>query len=281
MAKIIQNSTGALVYHLKDGSGFYVQADFIEVAILNPEGATIRVGYPSYLGSGCYQYVLQATETGLAGRYEAHWHAKRDTADITDIEVFDIVRSDAEYMISVADVKEFTGTAEPEALIRQLIYAFQGYAENYCPVKFQPTGVIDERHSGDNTRTLFLDNYPILDITKIDVYGQYVIPERNLTAGITEGFILDFKSGLCELTAQYQFLKGNQNVLISYTYGYDIIPADLKMAALEWVSFKLRHKDSLGLKGEGLGPYKVEYDGSYISSNIKDVLDNYRRGFGV
>ncbi|MBU0579487.1 hypothetical protein KJ628_05995 [Patescibacteria group bacterium] len=281
MAKIIQKSTGALIYRLKDGIGNYSQADWIEVKIIDPNNTTIKVATPHYLGSGVYQYVLETTMTVQAGRYEAHWQAKKDTADITDIEIFDVVRSDAEYMVSVADVQEFTGSVEPESLIRQLIFAFQGFAENYCQVKFRPTGIIDERHSGDNTRTLLVGNYPLLDITKVEVYGQFVIPERNLNAGTIEGFVADFDTGLIELTSSYMFYKGSNNVLISYCYGYDNIPADLKMAAMEWVSFKLRHRDSLGLKGEGLGPYKVEYDDSYIPNNIKDVLNNYKRGFGV
>jgi hypothetical protein len=148
-------------------------------------------------------------------------------------------------------------------------------------VKFRPTGIINERYNGDGSRVLFLKNYPLLDISKVEVVDNCIIPERDLTTGVTEGFILDYDSGRLDLTDKYYFNKGLGNVLVNYIYGYDEIPGDLRQVAMEWIGFKLQHKNSLGLKGESLGPYSVTFNDKYIPDNIKDVLDNYRRGFGV
>ncbi|MBU0650243.1 hypothetical protein KKG63_03570 [Patescibacteria group bacterium] len=282
MAKIIQKSTGALLYHFQDQEGNYAQADSIDLKIYDPDGILIKE-YPSpnYVGSGVYQYVMDTTLTVKAGRYEAHWHTIKDQAEMTDIEYFDVVKSEGEYLVSLADVQEFTGITGQDSLMRQLIFAFQGFAEKYCQIKFKPIGIVDERHNGDNTRTLYLKGWPMLDISKVEVKDYYVIPERSLNEGITQGFIADFDTSLIELTSDYIFIAGQGNVLVTYIYGYDEIPADLKMVTLEWISLKLKNKDSLGLKSEGLGPYSKTYDASYIPENIRSILDQYRRGFGV
>jgi hypothetical protein len=282
MAKILQNSTGALVYHFQTAGGDYAVPDFIELKIFDPDGIEIEhFKNPPYMGSGVYQYILSPQQTKKCGRYEAHWHTRKQLADIVDIEYFDVVRVEDEYIVGVHDVKEFLDIDQKDEsqdkLIRQLIFAFQGIAEKYCNRPLKPTGVIDERHDGDGSRELLLHHYPILDISKVEVVGVYIIPERNLRQGYSEGFIAEFDTGIITLTDKYIFPKGQGNILVSYIHGYDEIPYDLREVALEWIATKLEDRKSLNIKSERLGPYTVTYDTDFVPKNVLSVLERYKK----
>lgn len=287
MAKILQNSTGALTYLYQDESGMWADPDLIEVTIYDPDKViTISKAEPSYLGYGVYQYVLAANVTSKPGRYEAHWHTIKHITDITDIEYFDVVKIEDEYIITVDDVIEYIGDSTlNREFIRQLIFAFQHLAESYCSRQFKPTGIVNDRYNGDGSRKLILKNYPLLDISKLTIIEEngtfQYITERDVDHDKPEGFIAEFNEGIIYLTSKYKFLRGIENILVNYIYGYDEIPEDLKLIALEWISFKVSHRDSIGIESESLGPYRVSFDKDYLSISCKQVLNAYKRTGGL
>jgi len=284
MAKVLQNSTGALVYCYHDESGMWAMPEVIKVSILDPNKNIIVANEtPTYLGYGLYQWVLLKELTSSPGRYEAHWYTKKYLSEIIDIEYFDVVKVENEYLVTVEDIIEYTGQELNKDFIRQIIFAFQNILESYCNRQFKPTGVVNEVYSGDGSRILLLNNYPLLDVSKVGIVQPdgtiMYIPERDVIHDKSEGFIADFDKGTVELTSRYSFIKGTKNILVSYIYGFDEIPDDLKLIAKEWISFKLEHKDSIGIDSESLGPYRVSFSKEYLPQHCKQVMDTYKRKY--
>jgi len=161
-------------------------------------------------------------------------------------------------LTTTASVKEYMKLSDAEYnanlnLIISLINSATRYIESFCGRRFKETIYTDELHDGDGTTILDLPNYPLTAIASI--YRTYDVGTDELYDSTyykryeDEGYVYR-KAG---------WFKGKQNIKITYTAGYDPIPADLEELCNAMVAFKYDAAARTGIKSEKIGKYAITY----------------------
>jgi hypothetical protein len=84
--------------------------------------------------------------------------------------------------------------------------------------------------NGSGGQILVLPDRPVTAVASVSVDG-YAVPASS--SPLVDGFVFDDK--FIYLRGSHSFSPGFQNVAVSYTAGYSIIPADIAQACLDWV----------------------------------------------
>jgi hypothetical protein len=136
----------------------------------------------------------------------------------------------------------------------------------YC----DSTGEIEitEYHSGKDNQYIFLDVYPIKEITSIkeDVSREF---GDDSTADV-DTYTIDSASGMIE--SDTYFGKGNRNIQVVYKGGYTqaTIPKDLVQVCIEIAALLYKGKDTVGVSSKSFS------DGS--AAFFIDKLTPFSRG---
>jgi len=149
-------------------------------------------------------------------------------------------------------------TSEDE-LFQMLISAVTKKIENICDRNFEKSSYI-EYQSGFDTNFINLDQFPINNITRIDIMQSWDTVGSEVTI-----YDIDYDSGA--IYSQTVFPTGERNIKIEYNAGYDFdsIPEDLNLICVkEVVNEKNRTKRRGNFKSEKLGAY------SYTVSDIAE-----------
>lgn len=141
------------------------------------------------------------------------------------------------------------------------------FCEMVTKQSFTSSSTVTEFYSGNGENTLILDRRPIIEVTDI----RYVLGGQNL-AVLNLSNIEQIRSlGILKAKRNYEetyylpvFAKGNNNLKVTYTYGYTNLPNDLKMAVIMLVC-----SNALGMIGARTG------GGSSLS------MQSYSRNFGA
>lgn len=173
------------------------------------------------------------------------------------------------------EIKEFDGTLAEGDLdsIRAVINRMSVMFENYCNRKFV-SQTFTEYYNGTGDRYLYLDNYPVTEITSVHEDPDWDWGSDELIES-TEYRIID------DMGIVYQsiFPKGHQNIKVIYTAGYTTVPEDLKQVCIEEVirAFKKKNRiDQLLItKEDGTSNYFFDT----LLPKTKLVLDMYRKKF--
>jgi hypothetical protein len=78
------------------------------------------------------------------------------------------------------------------------------------------------------------------------------------------------------LLCGYCFTRGQQNVVLVYTAGYEATPADIEQAVLEIVALKFKERERIGVSSETLAGQTISFFRN-VSSDTMSVIDSYRR----
>jgi hypothetical protein len=75
----------------------------------------------------------------------------------------------------------------------------------------------------------------------------------------------------------YKFSRGQQNIQITYTGGYNPVPNDWKQAHIEFVAYKYKQKDRIGVTNITTGGITTTaYIKSDVPPEVQIVMDRYR-----
>jgi hypothetical protein len=118
----------------------------------------------------------------------------------------------------------------------------------------------DEEYCGDGSRFLKLRHLPVLAVSEVKVDGETVAADEYELV----------KSRMLEYPEEDEYRPrlrtyglvwpvGTNNVLVSYTYGYEAVPAVVKMATIQLAAMWYRRDGSEHLGSEGLGGRSVSY----------------------
>lgn len=119
------------------------------------------------------------------------------------------------YKINVAVLDDFWSDTV-ESMIRSYVRA---------PYLGLPEVSITEKHSGDNTPVLSLNNPPATSIASVDIKGAVVDSNR-----------YDFVSTAVALTDGTTFPKGILNIGVTYTTGGGEVPPKVSLAAATMIA---------------------------------------------
>lgn len=127
-----------------------------------------------------------------------------------------------------------------DSRIEMLINACSSAIENFCRRTFNTTLYTDEEYDGNNTRYINLENYPVSSISQVTVNGvvissdQYKVKSKTGVLARIGPYPNTF-TGLSMSRFNTVWNRGDANILVTYTAGYDVIPPDLEQACILYV----------------------------------------------
>lgn len=180
-------------------------------------------------------------------------------------------------LVTLERVKTYLEIANTETaqdvLLQDLIMRIGTWAERYCDRSFAKATYTEQR-DGDGTATLLVRQWPLLSVTSL--YDDPIRVFGAATQIAAADFALYSNQGMIRLDGLV-FSAGIQNVKITYEAGYADIPEDLQQALIELVADRFRNKENQGIRSLAIGSYRVDYGEEELPSEIKGVLDGYRR----
>jgi len=165
-----------------------------------------------------------------------------------------------------------TDTAS-DVLLQDLIARIGAWAERYCDRTFAKATYTEQR-DGDGTDTLLVRQWPFLSVASL--YDDPLRVFGAATQIAAADFAIYANQGMIRLDGRV-FSVGIQNVKVTYEAGYADIPEDLQQAVVELVADRFRNKENQGIRSLAIGSYRVDYGEEELPSEIRGVLDGYRR----
>lgn len=168
------------------------------------------------------------------------------------------------------------------------------WIQSYCNRPFAPK-TYEWRFdgwSGWNGAYIMLPKYPVLEVSSVIEYwgisGPHILTESTPTSQV-DGYQLVPDSGRITRVfpgnVQKPFFPGSRNIQITWTAGFNPIPPEVRIAALEMSSYWIRNtqQTSTGARaGAGAG---ADYDApstqqpmlwAGVPDRIRSLLDAYR-----
>lgn len=181
-------------------------------------------------------------------------------------------------LITLAEYKAYAGLNTPnqDAQINAIIPGVCAYVETYCNRRFKYflTDTITEVFSGKNY-PIQLKYYPVTGIVSFDVSLDY----GATTSALIEytDWVVDLEEGSIVSIAE-PFTPGINKYHVTYNYGYEVLPDDLKLAILDLVKYYMRNDMAVhSNKAPGTTNVQLDYQtNAAIPAHIRRILDLYR-----
>jgi len=165
------------------------------------------------------------------------------------------------------------------------ITSAEQYIDNYCQRTFSDEGAATKTYDGNGTSELLVDD--IYSLSKIeiedndgniqwtvDTEGDYYLYPSNETPKL--------KIELDPTNTPY-FQRGQQNIKIKASWGYQSVPSDIQLAATKLVAGIIEDKNESEagkVDSESIGDYKISYkdlSGAAEEMDVKSILQKYRK----
>lgn len=191
----------------------------------------------------------------------------------------------------LADLKSFLGisgsTTTHDDLLENLINGASGFIEAYTNRRLKSTSydkdVATDRkftwYDGDNTKSLFLREYPITAVSAVTMSGATISAASATDYYGSTGYVIRHDRG--SLFYGNYWEAGVQNIRVSYTAGYlatDREWFELQELCRSFVAWVFNNRTHLGFKSERLMNY------TYTLADVRKVggqhlatLNRYRR----
>lgn len=121
-----------------------------------------------------------------------------------------------------------------------------------------------------------LKETPLLAVKSVEFsedYGATYLPLTEFTE-----YVVDTETDQVNIIPlQYQTYKRVNAFRVTYNAGYEILPADLKLAVMDLVNYYIRHESALHTnKNVGANSVQIEYvTNTALPAHIRRILDLY------
>lgn len=185
-------------------------------------------------------------------------------------------------LATIAQIKEFLNISSVtyDTFATNLLARASAFIEMQCSRVFAETEY-KELYDGNGGCELFLDNYPIISLTKFS--EDYDIATATINDDIDVATILLQKdTGLISPT-DFTISKGIRNIYVEYKAGYATIPADVQQVCIELCARKFKESDvnpaggRIGVTAKSVMSENVTFSFSDMSAMHKDILKAYKR----
>lgn len=178
-------------------------------------------------------------------------------------------------MITLEEFKKYVSiTADTlDDELTKIVNSAIASVESECNRKFLETE-FTEIYTGNGRAWLYLRNYPIVSVQKIEVSEGSGWEEYERTS-----IVIDENKIFYEDKTVFPF---DSKVRVTYTAGYESVPEDLKSVCLERAKILFDHsglegaKNNLGVQSQVEGGL-VGITTSYKAPDHSSVIDKYRR----
>lgn len=192
-------------------------------------------------------------------------------------------------LCQLQDVKTYLGitVATTDNVLTALVQNASAFIESYCNRVFEQTAYVETRN-GNGADRIFVRAPPIISITSVTV-DNVTIPAAPDT--ISYGYVNDedmvyLRTGtrLTPVVVQagsytgvpVTFRRGVQNVVLTYSGGYSIIPLDVNQACIELVALKFAKRDRIDKSNEVLAQQTVGFSMADMPAQVRTALSAYR-----
>jgi len=128
---------------------------------------------------------------------------------------------------------------------------------------------------GDNSSEIWLPQYPVSALTTLKVDGDEISERADLDS---DGWVLEKASGRIRLVGDV-FLKGTQNIDLTFTAGYAAVPKDLRLVALLEIkrAWAKAYKNEVGKSSEADAQGNRTWIIKGLLPETEKVLARYRK----
>ena len=184
-------------------------------------------------------------------------------------------------LATLADVKSALGVDSAEtaddAKYQRLIRDASATIAGYCQRQFR---VLDyqERYDGDGSPLLRLRHTPIVSVQSLSIDGT-VVPSTDYS--VYDEFLqcvneADYSARL--RTSGRIFPEGTLNVLVSYSAGYAVVPAEINHACVLQVSYLMNTLTRQGIVNEGntTAGVQTSFSEGTLAPAVRSICNRYR-----
>lgn len=191
-----------------------------------------------------------------------------------------------------------TASAAASAQLAQFVSAASGYIYRRCGVDSFTPGTYTETYNGNGTQQLFLRNWPVTNVASLQV-DSMLIPQS--TGFGSPGYVWDVSSIIIRPGGggniaysfrsfpgnQYLFNPGVQNIVVTYTAGFNPPPADLVEACIEIAAESFTRSQNVGKESIGTGVAGAHGNTTFTWGKLcvpklcDAVIRNYERVWGA
>ncbi|MEI6730057.1 MAG: head-tail connector protein [Pseudomonadota bacterium] len=174
------------------------------------------------------------------------------------------------------DVKDWVGATNStdDALLARLITAASTLVQNYINRDIY-SKTYTEKYSGSGVglgaTRLVPQNYPITAVSSLVIDTQSIPVAAN---AISSGYQFD---DISVMLNGYYFTKGLNNIIITYTAGFAVIPFDIAQAVIELVGYKYRERTRIGENSKNLAGQVTSFNLADLPATVKTTLNQYKR----
>lgn len=188
-------------------------------------------------------------------------------------------------LITLAEYKTYAGinSTNQDTAIKNLIPQVSKLAKELCGRTF--LDYVDEYKTqvfkGSVNNRILLNETPLLQVASVEFSEDYGKTYKTLTE-FTE-YVVDKENDAVELIAYpyVNYWKVN-SFRVTYNAGYEEVPADLKLALADLVTYYLRNDSAIhSNKGIGANSVQIEYvTNTGLPAHIRRVLDQHTAFYG-
>ena len=190
-------------------------------------------------------------------------------------------------LITLQDYKDAQGLSTPkeDLKINTIIPSVSQLVKTYCGnsfVDFYSSAKTEVLNIDWSTHIVQLTESPIISVTSVQERLSYDSAYSTLTTGAYEYFIDTPTDSLFRTNSGgYQnWARGAGAVKVVYTAGYAAVPADLKLAVIDLITYYVKdeHKERRTIAGASIqnASSSSQRDNVAFPDHIKRVLDLYK-----
>ncbi len=159
-----------------------------------------------------------------------------------------------------------------DALLARLITAASQFIQKWLNRNIASADWYEVR-DGTGGQLLTFGNFPVTAVLSLSVDGLAIPPAPN-NGGFAAGYVFS----PTELALRgYIFTRRPQNVEITYTAGYPVVPPDIAQACVDLVCLRYRERTRIGEVSRAIGGSEtVTYSQRDMSEHVKLLLSQYR-----
>lgn len=175
--------------------------------------------------------------------------------------------------INIAKVKSYLEitASDFDTLLTDLAASVGAFIEGYCGRKFDNDDYV-EIYSGDGGRFLYLKNYPISAVTKIEYRNGPNSNPNWQELSSDDYYLIDSRS----IAKDSKFIEGFNNYRVTYSAGYEELPAELLQVAIEMIAKKFNGRKSDGISDESAESASITWSRS-LTEEQKIVLKRFKK----
>lgn len=180
-------------------------------------------------------------------------------------------------LTTLANVKQWLNiqTTTDDLLLTRLITASSGFIQAWLNRSLISQQYV-ETVNGDDTLKRSFANYPVTAVTSVYIDGQAIAPAPVATAPNVARSGYAFDATMLYLLS-YAFNRGFLNVVIAYTAGYTVIPAEIEQACIQLIGLRYNERSRIGQVSKSLGGEVVAFSQKDMSADILTILNNYKK----